>query len=165
MQSCPCNVYAIHNILLTLPEIKWGAGKKYLWLTHSKLLDFSWVGQRGGSMTTSFLLSFETIWTTKVQQKKFLLNIWVVHGQSAKCWVAMVPEGPTPVKVHSSNFVYIEHNKRTQRFWKTQNNSEWNWNLTTNFQVHAKEKKIPFPSFTPCVPKGKFVFHLPNPWS
>jgi hypothetical protein len=57
---------------------------------------------------------------------------------------AMVPERPTPVKMHSSNFVYMEHIKRTQSDWKTQNNSEWNWNLTTNFQVHAKEKTFLF---------------------
>jgi hypothetical protein len=44
--------------------------------------------------------------------------------------------------VHSYNVVYGEHRKRIQSDWKTQNNSEWNSNLTTNFQVHAKEKKF-----------------------
>jgi hypothetical protein len=108
MQSCPCNVYTICNILLTLPEIKWGAGKNILWLTHSKLLDFSWVGQRGRVHDSKVSFVFwDRLDNQSTTKKKFLLNIWV-HGQSEKCWVPWCPRWPTHVKVHSSsNFVYM----------------------------------------------------------
>lgn len=58
--------------------------------------------------------------TTKNKIPSEYMGSWAV----CKMLSAMVPERPTPVKVHSSNFVYGEHIKRTQSDWKTQNNSE-----------------------------------------
>jgi len=140
-----------------------GRKKNILWLTHSKLLDFSWVGQRGrvhdSKVSFVFWDHLDNQSTTKKKIPSEYMGSWAV----CKMLSAMVPERPTPVKVHSSNFVYGEHIKRNQSDWKTQNNSKWNSNLTTNFQVHAPKKKIPFPSFTPCVPKGIFFFPSAQP--
>ncbi len=132
--------------------------KKIVWLTHSKLLDFSWVGQRGrvhdSKVSFVFWDHFNNQSTTKKKNPSEYMDSWAV----CKILSVMVPERPTPVKVHSSNFVYGEHIKRNQSDWKTQNNSKWNSNLTTNFQVHA-QKKFPFlPS--PHVSQKEFFFSI-----
>jgi len=75
-------------------------------------------------MPARFLLSFETVLTTKVQPQKKIPSEYMGSWAVYKMLSAMVPERPTLVKVHSSNCVYGEHIKRTQSDWKTQNNSE-----------------------------------------
>jgi hypothetical protein len=116
-----------------------------------------------GPWQQGFFCVLRPFWQPKYNNNKKFPSEYMGSWAVCKILSVMVPERPTPVKVHSSNFVYGEHIKRTQSDWKTQNNLEWNWNLTTNFQVHAQKKKIPFPSFTPCVPKGIFFFPSAQP--
>jgi hypothetical protein len=139
-----------------------GRKKTFFWLTHSKLLDFSWVGQRGRVHDSKVSFVFRDHLDNQSTAKKFLLNIWVVHGQSAKCWMPWCPRDQHLSKcTHLILYIWstLKGPKVIGKLKIIQNETEI-WPPIFKFM---QKKKLSFSFLHPMCPERKICFPSAQP--